>query len=384
MSRYERSEVEKVEWDDVAGLTEAKAALREAIENPIKHADLYRLYGKRPSKGVLLYGPPGCGKTMLGKAAAYALKQMHGALVKRKPVAEGEVTITLNGNPFEAILRDYRSSIAFDSSTPASENDSGFFYVKAPEILDAFVGSSERTVRKLFADARAYKKKHGHPAVLFIDEAEAILSHRRQQSMSATIVPMFLSEMDGFDDAGCFVILATNRPDDLDSAVVREGRIDRKIRIARPDESAAAETFRVHLRGKPSAVDPAWCAAELYSSLRVLYQLTYKSDRSGSVVLGDLMSGAAIATLVDRACEVAIGRDVAAGGEMTGLRREDVAAAIDQMEREYRTANHIDDLIRIVEEAGEPVAAVRKASKDGTFSTVALSNDGPKKHEALN
>jgi proteasome-associated ATPase len=204
--------------------------------------------------------------------------------------------------------------------------------------------------------------------------------------MSATIVPMFLSEMDGFDDAGCFVILATNRPDDLDSAVVREGRIDRKIRIARPDESAAAETFRVHLRGKPSAVDPAWCAAELYAQHRILYQLTYKSDRSGSVVLGDLMSGAAIATLVDRACEVAIARDVASRRRVnaSGLTQADVTAAIDQMEREYRTANHIDDLIRIVEEAGEPVAAVRKASKDGTFSTVALSNDGPKKHEALN
>lgn len=374
-----------VEWSDVAGLTEAKEALREAIEHPIKYAALYKKYGKKPSRGVLLYGPPGCGKTMLGKAAATALRRAHAATAP----SSSKVTLTSKHHSDDAFRSVFGLSyerllgFAAEDSTPAT--DDGFIYVKAPEILNCYVGESEKGVRRLFDRAREYKKAHGHPAVLFIDEAEAILGHRSERHMSSTIVPMFLAEMDGFDDPGCFVILATNRPNALDPAVIREGRIDRKICIARPDEAQAADVFRVHLASKfTSDVDAEFCARELYSRLRVLYKLTYASQKTADVVLGDLMSGAAIATLIDRACEGAIARDVALhNGEASGLCNADVLGAIEQIEREYRTVSHLDDLYRIVEDAGEPVAVVQKAAKDGTFADVSSAFPTANKTKAM-
>jgi proteasome-associated ATPase len=359
-----RSEIAKVEWEDVAGLHDAKAALREAIERPVKCAHLYARYGKRPCRGVLLYGPPGCGKTMLGKAAAWSLKQAHAGLPK--------VEAVVNDKPITTLSFSFSSLFGgFTASQP--KPDGGFFYVKAPEIQNCYVGKSEEIVRDLFRDARAYRKEHGHPAVVFVDEADAILGRRRPgHHFENSVVASFLAEMDGFDDAGAFVILATNRPNDLDAAVTREGRIDRRICVPRPDRAQAAELFRVHLRGRPNWVDHEWAAGELCSPARALYRIKYQSGREQVVALGDLVSGAAVASVVDRATEVAIGRDAARGFSWltSGVRPDDVRAAVDSLEHEYRGLAHVDELVAIFEDAGEIAASVHKVGRDGAAREV--------------
>lgn len=366
------SKIRDVEWDDIAGLDEAKAALRSSIESPILFAELFKSYGKRAPKGALLYGPPGCGKTLLGKAAASTMRRLYAS--RPKPPSPPKPDLYSNG-------MFMFSFDPFGQSKPATpKHEGGFFYIKAPEILNCYVGESEKKVRQIFADARAFKKEHGYPAVVFIDEAEAILCHRSKGGsngfMAGTVVPQFLAEMDGFDDPSCFLLLATNRPDDLDSAIVRPGRIDRRIHIGRPSLIQATETFRVHFRSKLTEVDPVWCAQELYAAHRVLYRLTGESQRSKVVTLGDLMSGAEIAGLVERACDSAIARDIAAGGkEPSGIGRHDVQTAIEQVEIEHRLASHFDDLYLISEAMGERTVTVQKTARDGSFFETAIGRD---------
>jgi proteasome-associated ATPase len=211
-ARFAFTETTDITWDSIGGQTEAKEQMIEAVELPLKQSRVYDFYGKPKVKGILLYGPPGCGKTMLAKATATAIAKAY-----------------------------------------SQEAVSGFMYVKGPELLDPFVGVSESNIRNLFSRARAHKSKHGTQAVIFIDEADALLGSRggnrhSVSDMEKTIVPSFLTEMDGLEESAALVILATNRPSDLDPAVVREGRIDRKIRVSRPDVKGALEIFKIHLQ----------------------------------------------------------------------------------------------------------------------------------------
>ncbi len=283
-----------VSWDDIGGQEEAKDALREAIELPLSHPKLFAAYGKKPSKGVLLYGPPGSGKTLIGKAAATAIARAHG-----------------------------------------EESSQGFAYVKGPELLNAYIGNSETAVRNLFSAARAFKAAHGYPMVVFMDECDALLGSRDRGvnvSLNATVVPAFLAEMDGLEDAGAMFILATNRPDMLDAAVVREGRIDRKVRVSRPTVSDARMIFGIHLRGRPiSEIDITELAAAgaeaLYADSRVVREL----GEGHSVRLRDFVSGAMIANIVEDASTAAVLRDIEAGRKKAaGIGKEDVLFAIDR------------------------------------------------------
>jgi proteasome-associated ATPase len=129
--------------------------------------------------------------------------------------------------------------------------DGGFQYVKGHQLLDQYVGNSEKAVKQLFDQARRWREDRGYPAVLFFDEADALFARRPPGGREGgfTLVPALLAEMDGMEESGAFVMLATNRPDALDEAITRPGRIDRKIRITRPDEAASARIFRIHLEG---------------------------------------------------------------------------------------------------------------------------------------
>src|SRR3954463_11013198 len=205
--------VPELPWERVGGQEGALQAIKDAIELPLLHVDLFKKFQHATPKGFLLYGPPGCGKTLIGKATAYNLTKQLG----EKSGTE---------------MREY------------------FMHVKGPEILNMWVGESERIVRDIFQTARE-KRREGFLPFLFIDEAESILGTRRASRYSnilSTLVPMFCSEMDGIDSLGeVVIILASNRADLIDPAILRPGRIDRKIKVNRPSRVGAREIYRIYL-----------------------------------------------------------------------------------------------------------------------------------------
>lgn len=285
-------------WDDIAGLEQAKQDLVEAIEMPHLYKEMYKHYGKRSVKGLLLSGDPGCGKTMLGKAAANSLSKIYGA----------------------------------------ESAKTGFLYIKGPEILNQYVGQTEQTIRELFIDASRHKDVHGYPAVIFIDEADAILAARgsRTLGMNNTVVPAFLTEMDGMEDSDAVVILATNRPDVLDPAIIREGRIDRKVHVSRPDLETSIKIAHLNLSKYPihkkfEAVDLATgLAKELFSTNRMVGE-----DK----LLKSIISGAMIATCVDLAVASAMRRDMQGEG-YSGISGEDIMTAVERIHHQNQHLGH--------------------------------------------
>ena len=237
--------------------------------------------------------------------------------------------------------------------------------------MDRWVGSSETTIRSLFVRAREHKSRHGYPAVIFIDEADAILGRRGSgisSDMERTIVPMFLAEMDGLDDSGSFMILATNRPDILDPAVVRDGRIDRKIKVTRPHRKASEEIFRLHLGSKPIQMDCGindmadYASNTLFSSKHVLYKVDMRVENDivhdvKCFTLGHMSSGAMIAGIVDRATSLAMHRDIASGSA-SGITSMDIDLAITQVFHESRDLDCSDALSDFIGDKKDAVVGI--------------------------
>jgi proteasome-associated ATPase len=298
--------VEPIPWEAIGGQAEAVEAIRDTIELPYLHADLFRKFKHPVPKGFLLYGPPGCGKTLLGKATAYNLRQQ----IRQR---SGE------------------------------DRPEFFLHVKGPEILSMWLGESERQVRELFAQCRE-KAAEGRLAFLFIDEAESVLGTRTSgrfgSNILSTLVPMFCAEMDGLEPLqNVVVILASNRADLIDPAILRPGRIDRKIRARRPDAAAAKDIYRIYVTEDLPLAEPATAladaAAERHyerSELTGFLEIVYRSGRREVLSRGDLASGAIIAAIVERGKEIAIKRSITTG-EDSPLTRDDLFEAID---REYR------------------------------------------------
>jgi transitional endoplasmic reticulum ATPase len=207
-------EVPEVSWADVGGLEEVKERLRESVQWPLTYAEAFERVSLRPPTGILLYGPPGTGKTLLAKAVA-------------------------------------------------NEAESNFISVKGPELLDKYVGESEKGIREIFAKAR-----ENAPTVVFFDEIDAIASERGTGATSGVterVVSQLLTELDGLEDLKNVVVIATtNRPGLVDDALLRPGRFDRHVHVGVPDEQARREIFAVHTDGRPLAedVDLGWLAAE--------------------------------------------------------------------------------------------------------------------------
>jgi proteasome ATPase len=321
-----------VDWEDIGGLEEAKRAMREAIEEPALHKEIYARYGKRPSRGILLHGPAGCGKTILCRAAATTLARVHGK--------ENAAT--------------------------------GFIYCKGAQILNKFVGESERAVRELFESARKHHREHGYPALVFLDEADAVLGRRgdtRWVGMERTIVPMFLAEMDGLDAHGAIVVMATNRPDTLDPAVLRDGRVDRKIHIRRPTEEEAVDILKKHLRGRPiqgMKLDAfaKRTAAAIFSPAHVLYMIRC-NDEDRRFTVANLVSGAMCEGVVERASQHAIRRDIDSG-KASGLTIEDVSSALQAIVLEQLGLTHRDELAEFCEPFRAQVVSVDRPAPAST------------------
>lgn len=315
--------LEAVHWDDIGGCEDAKRELIEAIEVPYQNRELFKRYGQAPIKGVLLSGPPGCGKTILGRAVATSLAKTHGAATA-----------------------------------------SGFQYVKGPEILSKWFGETERNVRAIFRAARAHKAKHGYPCVIFIDEAEAVLGNRVgdvfDHSHAKTIVPQFLSEMDGMQDSGAFILLATNRPTSLDPAVIRDERIDRRVHVGRPDRAGAEQIAKLHLRGKP-AKKPERLAKRLaecvFNDQLALYEVELADGETRTLTFGHTASGAMVAGIVKRAAMGAMRRERAGDG-VEGIIEQDIVDAVGDAFREAKFVDQREALGELTE--GLQVEKVRR------------------------
>lgn len=321
----------EVTWDDIGGLDEAKEEMREAIELPHQYPEIYAHYKKKPPKGVLLYGPPGCGKTLTGKATVHSIATIYGC---------------------DAL-------------------ESAFIYVKGPEILNMYVGNTEKNIRELFWRGRKHYEKHGYPAIIFIDEAEAVLSERgtgKSSDVDKTIVPMFLSEMDGLQDNGVMVMLATNRPKMLDPAVTREGRVDRHIYIPRPDKKACYRIFQIHMKGIPvDGMKPSELAkratGDIFSVNRKLYQLNEQGSTDEHwFTFGDCITGSMIEGIVDQATSMALKRDIREKTK-SGLRAEEMKAAIEKVWVSNQQRNHKFDLEDYKERNGLSESATHRRVK---------------------
>lgn len=261
-----------IEWAEIGGLTSQIGSIREAIELPLLNEKVAKEFGLEPIKGILLYGPPGCGKTLVAKAIASMILKSN----------EGD--------------------------------EDSFVYIKGAELLSMYVGATEQQIISIFRQCRKYTKKSGKRAVIFIDEAEAILparGSRRSSDVDKTIVPTFLSEMDGFDDNSPIMILSTNLPQDIDPAILREGRIDLKVNIARPNLEDVREIFAVHLKG-------AKCADEVKDLIN------YGTDKIfSSANLEKKVSGALVKTVVKTATQKAFARKLGDKAARTGITKFD-------------------------------------------------------------
>ncbi len=339
-------EVPDISYDDVGGLDDQIEMIKDAVELPYLYADLFQEHVLQPPKGILLYGPPGCGKTLIAKAVANSLAGR---------VAEK------TGN---ARTRSY------------------FLNIKGPELLNKYVGETERQIRLIFQRARE-KSEEGVPVIVFFDEMDSLFRTRGtgiSSDIESTIVPQLLAEIDGVESLkNVIVIGASNREDLIDPAILRPGRLDVKIKIERPDASSARSIFLQYLRPtlpisidetKAAGGDPERAVSNMITvAVDAMYatgdenkflEVTYQNGDKEILFFKDFASGAMIENIVRRAKKLSIKRTIAGGTR--GISAQDLLDSIKQEFREHEdlpNTTNPDDWAKISGKKGERIVYVR-------------------------
>ena len=343
-------EVPDISYDDIGGLDTQIEAIADAVELPFLHGDLFAEYQLPAPKGILLYGPPGCGKTLIAKAVANSLAH----------------------------------KVA--SRIGADKGRSYFINIKGPELLNKYVGETERQIRMVFQRARE-KSEEGWPVIVFFDEMDSMFRTRGtgiSSDMESTIVPQLLAEIDGVEGLrNVIVIGATNREDLIDPAILRPGRLDVKIRIERPDAAAAKQIFARYLtRDVPISAASIARHGELDGAIRSMIddtveamystddanrflEVTYQNGDREILYFKDFASGAMIENIVRRAKKLAIKR-LLAGGE-GGVQGDDLVSSIRREFREHEdlpNTTNPDDWAKVSGRKGERIVFIRTLTHD--------------------
>ena len=334
-------EVPDVSYADIGGLDHQIESIADAVELPFLHQDLFAEHRLPAPKGILLYGPPGCGKTLIAKAVA-------NSLAAKVAAAIGE-----------------------------GKGRSYFINIKGPELLNKYVGETERQIRSIFQRARE-KSEEGWPVIVFFDAMDSMFRTRGtgvSSDMESTIVPQLLAEIDGVEGLrNVIVIGATNREDLIDPAILRPGRLDVKIKIERPDAAAARQVFARYLTDEiPIAVGETVegmigaTVEEMYRECaeNEFLEVTYANGEKGVLHYRDFASGAMIENIVRRAKKSAIKRVIAGGAR--GVSTSDLIAAIRQEFKEHEdlpNTTNPDDWARISGRKGERIVFIRTLRSD--------------------
>jgi proteasome-associated ATPase len=360
LEHYERQEskdyfletIPEIPWEKVGGQEDAIKVIRDTIEQPLLHPEIFARFEQKPIKGILLYGPPGCGKTLLGKATAYNLTQEYSKQA---------------GKP----VKEY------------------FMAISGPKILNMWLGETERMVREIFKTARE-KAKEGRLVFIFMDEAESVLRTRssgRWLNISNTVVPQFCAELDGLQTLENVVLMLTsNRPDYIDPAVLRPERIDRKVKVSRPDRDSSAQILGIYLHDRipvdpdilkkyhgdvdcarmeliEATIDHMWRKSKDTEFLKV----HLRSGQTETLYYKDLVSGALLKSIVDRAKEYAIRRAIADPNREGGVMQEDLLQAADQEYKEneiFPKSDVMEDWLQLLDYSPENVASVKPVGRN--------------------
>jgi len=339
-------EVPDISYEDIGGLTTQIDMIRDSVELPFLHPELFKEYELKPPKGILLYGPPGCGKTLIAKAVANSLAKK---------------TAELRG---------------------VGEGKSYFLNIKGPELLNKFVGETERQIRVIFQKAREHASA-GTPVIVFFDEMDSLFRTRGSgvsSDVENTIVPQLLAEIDGVETLeNVIVIGASNREDMIDPAILRPGRLDVKIKIERPDAPAANDIFKIYLTSDvplhPDAVaahggdldalitnmvDAVIDRTYALAPENEFLEVTYANGDKEIMYFKDFMSGAMIENIVSRAKKAALKSELETG--VRGITLEQMMTACYDEFRENEdlpNTTNPDDWARISGKKGERIAFMR-------------------------
>jgi proteasome-associated ATPase len=338
-------EVPDITYDDIGGLSTQIEEIRDAVELPYLHAELFKEHQLEPPKGILLYGPPGCGKTLVAKAVANSLAKQVATKLGREGV------------------------------------HSYFLNIKGPELLNKYVGETERQIRLIFQRAKE-KSEEGVPVIVFFDEMDSLFRTRGSgisSDIESTIVPQLLAEIDGVESLkNVIVVGASNREDLIDPAILRPGRLDVKIKIERPTEASARDIFSKYLTAdlplgrsdvkKHGSADSA-VQSIIETTVEKMYsedqenrflEVTYANGDKEELYFKDFASGAMIENIVRRAKKTAIKRHIAGGPK--GVNEEDMISAIYQEYRENEdlpNTTNPDDWARVSGKKGERIVYIR-------------------------